>query len=219
MSDFQSLWIVGAGGFGREVFGYLRDILQAGQPFLRIAGFLDDVQAGNPDALVSLGQEAEGLTVKPIQGFIPSLDDLLVCGLGEPTAKIKVIPPLKAAGARFYTAIHPTASLGANVRLGEGVVIAPLSVITTNVLVGDFVGFNIASKVGHDAVIGEYSMLSCNAAVLGYAKLGRGVFMATDATVLPRATVGDNAIVGVASVVFKRAPAGKTVFGNPAMPM
>lgn len=43
--------------------------------------------------------------------------------------------------------------------------------------------------------------------------------MATYAVAVPHAKIRDDVYVGAGSVVMKRISAGKTVFGNPAMPI
>ena len=55
--------------------------------------------------------------------------------------------------------------------------------------------------------------------ICGFVHIGCRVFMATYAVAVPHAKIRDDVYVGAGSVVMKRISAGKTVFGNPAMPI
>ena len=204
----KDLYIVGAGGFGREVYGWLHDMGVSGD--WQFGGFLDD----NPEALNGFDYD-KGI-VAPIRDFTVNPSQLFVCGIGEISTKIKLCQPLLDQGAEFMTVIHPTATVGRNVRLGRGVVVCPGVVLTCDVEVGDMVMINCLSSAGHDVSIGDWCTISAHCDLTGYTKLGRGVFMGSGARVIPGKSVGENAIVGAGSVVIRSVAAGQKVFGNPA---
>lgn len=211
MSTFKFL-IVGAGGFGREVYGWLSDWIAGSSQAheYEIAGFLDDCPSalerfsGLPPVVSSIGdyQHQDGL--------------LLVCAIGSPKVKRKITEQLLAKGARFFTLIHPRATIGPRVTLGNGVVICPNAVLSTDLTIGDFVTINAASTVGHDASIGSYSTLSGHCDITGGVQLAEGVFMGSHAAVVPNVSVGAYAVIGAASVVIRKVAPGVTVFGVPA---
>lgn len=201
--------IIGAGGFGREIAGWLPGIT-ADQGSLEFGGFLD----ANPGALE--GYAEKGSIVADPATFRPSSSDLLVCAIGDPAQKLKVCRTLQERGGVFLPFIHQTAVVGADCRLGTGVIMCPGAVVTSDVTLGAFVTLNVHASVGHDAVIGDGSTLSGHCDVTGGAALGEGVFMGSHATVLPGAVVGEYATVGAGSVVLRRVPAYATVMGVPA---
>ena len=203
--------IVGAGGFGREVFSWAQDAFPQAEGYT-IAGFLDD----DPTRLDGLGYEVPILGT--IAGYRPQPDDRLVMGVGLPQVKKQMVATLGDRG-RFITLIHPTVVRGVHVELGTGCVLCPHTVLTTEVVVGRFVTFNLKVTVGHDARIGEFSTLSSHCDVTGAASIGRRVFLGTGASLLPNARVDDDATVGAAAVVLRRVRSGLTVFGNPAQPI
>lgn len=205
----RRLLIVGAGGFGREMLGWVQAIPAANRDW-EVAGFLD----ANSKALDSFGIEY------PILGdpasHTPASDEAFICAIGDPTNKLRVCRDLKARGAQFVTFVHPTAIIGSGCQIGEGSVLCPGAVITTNVILGRFVTLNVYASVGHDTILGDGCTLNGHTDVTGCARLGEGVFMGSHATVLPRAVVGDYAVIGGGSVVLRRVRANATVMGVPA---
>ena len=205
----QRLLIVGAGGFGREVLNWAMD-LEVTQPGWRIGGFLD----ANADALN--GYETDVPILGDPAHFEPAATDCFVCALGNPDTKRYAIARLLGLGARFVTLIHPTATIGKRVFIGDGCVVCPQAVVTADARLGRNVVLNLAATVGHDVEIGDWSTMSCHVDVTGKAIVGASVFAGSHACILPGVKVGDRAIIGAGSVVTRNVSAGTTVFGVPA---
>jgi sugar O-acyltransferase (sialic acid O-acetyltransferase NeuD family) len=204
----KKLYIVGAGGFGREAYAWASQHPDCGQRW-EIDGFLDD----NADALAAYGRFAR---IHPLTGHLVLPGNLYVCGLGKPDMKEKLLAPLLAAGAEFPPFIDPSVRLGSRVRLGRGVVLCPGAIITTDVTIGDFVLINLNSTVGHEASVGDWSTLSAQCDVTGGAKIADRVFMGSRATVIPGKSVGSRTVVAAGAVVMTDVPADVIVAGNPA---
>lgn len=205
------LFIVGAGGFGREVLQWATDHPDNGVAW-RIAGFLDD----NPLALAGFGR-AVGI-VGPITGHVVDPSALYLCGLGLPPGKRAVCGALADAGAKFLTLVHPRAYVGSNVTLGEGCVICPGVVLSCDIRFGRFVTVNLNATVGHDAVIGDFSTLSALCDVTGFVKVGDDCFIGSRAGVVPSKKIGSRVHIGAGSTVINDIPDGEKVFGVPARP-
>lgn len=205
----QRIHIAGASGFGREVADWIQDMPGYGKDFA-IHDFLDlhegEVQLGRHIFPIKREQEQTAF----------GNDDKVVMGIGDPVLRSKCAATLRSAGASFFTVMHPTATVGSDVRIGEGCILCPNVVVTNNVMLGAHVLLNCSSGVGHDAVIGDCCTLSGHAEVNGWASLGCCVFMGSHATVLPRVKVADYTIVGAGSVVVRGTKRGSTVFGVPA---
>lgn len=204
----KKLFIIGAGGFGREVHAWARQHPDCGSQW-ELAGFLDD----NLAALRDFGDFAP---IVPLAGHRPVAEALYLNGLALPELKQRLLPPLAAAGAEFLTFIHPTAKVGDRVTLGRGVVLCPGAIITADVSLGDFVVLNLRATVGHDAVVGAWTTASAHCDITGFVKVGEGVFMGSRASIIPGRHVGDGAKLGAGSVVFANVAPGVTVIGNPA---
>lgn len=205
----RRLLIVGAGGFGRELFHWVQQHPDHGAKW-RLGGFLDD----RPGALDGFSRDP-GI-VGSIADYRPSPGDLLICGLGLPRSKKAVVDPLVARGAEFLTFVHPSAVVGGHVELGAGTVVCPGAVLTSDIRVGRFVTVNNCATIGHDAVVGDYTSLSCHADITGFCKVGEGVFFGSHGGMIPSTSVGDWALVGAGSMVIMAVPPGATVVGVPA---
>lgn len=205
------VYIVGAGGFGREVLQWASDHPDCGVKW-RIAGFLDD----NASALDGFSRDVGILG--PITGHVPDSESLYLCGLGLPGAKRAVCEKLAAAGARFLTLVHPRAYAGTEVVFGEGCVVCPGAVLSCDIRLGSFVTVNLNATVGHDAVIGDFSTLSALCDVTGFVRVGSDCFIGSRAGIVPHKKIGDGVHVGAGSTVINDIASGEKVFGVPARP-
>ena len=205
----RRLFIVGAGGFGREVFSWLMQ-MDVSENLGVFSGFLDE------DIAQALPPDFPGEIIGNPMRFALMKGDQIVIAIGDPRARLKIATELRKFGVEFPLIQHPTATVGFGCRLGAGCILCPGAVITTNVTLGDFVIVNVHASVGHDAQLGTGVTLSGHVDVTGWAVLGEGVFLGSHASVLPRAKVGAYAKIGAGSVVLRSVNAGATVMGVPA---
>jgi len=205
----KRILIVGAGGFGREVYSWITDSREEYTDW-EISGFLDD-------DLEALKEYPCGLSIiSTIKDYAPKNDEFLVMGVGPPKTKRMIVETLEKKGASFLSYVHNSVILGNNVTLGKGCVLCPNSVLTCDVSLGDFVTINCFSDAGHDVTIDDFTTLSGHVDITGFAKVGKGVFFGSHATVLPKIRIEDNAVIGAGSVVIRNVKKDTTVFGNPA---
>lgn len=205
----KNLVIIGAGNFAREVVAWAEDINKTNRNW-EIKGLLDD----NMNVLD--GYHLKYPILSTISEYVPQPYDVFVCSIGNPELKLDICNRFVSMGAEFINIIHPTAIIGPNCNIGNGIIMCPYSVITTNVTLGNFVTINVHSTIGHDAKVEDGCTLSGHCDVTGFAHLKKGVFMGTGARVLPKARVEEFATIGAGSVVLKKVHSGRTVFGVPA---
>ena len=207
------LFIIGAGGFGREVFSIIQALEVSGS-LPHPAGFIDDApSARDLERVGALGSRVVG-----------SVDDLIgrtepfsaVVAIGSASARRTIADLLSHSPVTFPVVVHPDATLGCDVRLAEGVVVAAGSRLSTNIEVGRHVHIDQNAVVGHDCNLGDFSRLNPQACVSGEVRIGRGALVGANAAVLPGLEVGDDAIVGAGAVVTRPVPANATVKGVPA---
>ncbi|CDE82933.1 sugar O-acyltransferase sialic acid O-acetyltransferase NeuD family [Coraliomargarita sp. CAG:312] len=204
--------IVGAGGLGREIFGYVQDCISSGKPW-KIKGFIDD----NPNALQ--GYKYETKIISSMENYLPSPDDTLVCAIGTPKIKKEKVEKLLERGAKFTTLVHPTAYVGPNVVLGEGAVICPRVSLTCDISIGKFALLNIATGCGHDSQIGDFATISGFCDITGFCKVGEGAFLASHVSMIPNSEIGKWSKVGIGSTVILKIKDNESAFGNPAVPL
>lgn len=199
--------IVGTGGMGRELLGWIAGCSEATRERFHVAAFI-----------------SEGTDVGTFIHDVPVLrpDDWtsasprFVIAFADPVAKKRLALALEARGWEPAIFIHDSAAIGAHARIGRGTVICPFCRISTDSQVGDHVLVNGGSGIGHDAIVGSYSSLLGSVSVNGSATVGEGVTLGAGSMIYPGKKVGDWATIGLASVVLRNVPAHATVFGNPA---
>lgn len=205
----KQLLIIGARGWGREVYDIAKDCIAAGME-LKVKGFLDD----KSDALD--GYENYPAITGPVETYDVKPDDVFVCALGDVNYKKHYADIIESKGGKFISLIHPTAILGNNAHIGIGCVVGAYANLSSDTRIGDFVTFSIKAGMGHDSTIGDYSHIGGFTNISGFVTIGKMVTIHPCCNILPHKKIGDNAIIGTSSVVLTNVKIGKTVYGNPA---
>ena len=205
----QDIIIVGASGFGRELLAIIENINRQESTW-NVLGFIDD----NLSALD--GYVIPYRVLGRIREWRPTDQEWYALAIAAPKTKEKLVPDLKARGARFATILDPTASVGARSKIGEGVVMFGQVGISVDVMVGDFVFFNTLSGIGHDTVIGDYCTFAPKVCISGHTTIGKCVNVGALASTHPGVEVGDYATIGMNSAVIRKVKSGTTVIGVPA---
>lgn len=204
------LVIVGAGAFGRELYGWVSrspGYLRPGETTVFISDDLNSLAAY---------PRFDGLLLGSLSGYAPLEDDRVLLAIGAPAGKRAVVKTLREKGATFASFVHSSVIVSDDAAIGEGAVLCPNVVVSCNASIGSFVSVNLAATIGHDAAIGEFCSLMSHVDITGGVKLEAGVFVGSHACVLPGVSVGEDAVIGAGSAVIRRVSAGTTVAGVPA---
>lgn len=205
----KNLYLLGAGGFGREVLAILLAMQTEHGKHWNIMGFLDDTE----DPLQ--GKPCDAQVIGSIKDYFPKKGDVLALCVADPKGKEKIVNLLEPRGVVFETIVPPSAYLGNHCTVGEGAVIMPYFGMTVNCSIGRFATLQLCG-IGHDAQIGDFVTISAHAHILGNVSIGNRVFLGANAVIAPNTQIEDDAYIGVGSVVLKRVRQGEKVFGNPA---
>ncbi len=205
----KDLYIVGAGGCGRETLVLLQDINRITGTKWNLKGFLDDTPDPLHDKACDLG------VVGTIRDYSPGPNDVLVLAIAAPQDKIMLVKLLKGRGAKFESAIHPYANMGRHCSVGEGVLVQNGFGMTVNVNIGSFTTL-LSSCIGHDVTVGDYSTISSHCNISGNVSIGKGVFIGGNVAVAPKVSIGDGSYLCMGSVVLKDVAIGAKILGNPA---
>lgn len=202
------IFVVGAGGFGREVLEWAR----AAWPdeARKIVGFL----SADPDSLV--GRACPLTIVADPATFEPQPTDGLLLAIGIPGVRRRVAEALLDRGATFLTLIHPTATVAATASIGAGSVVCPGAIVSDSVRLGRFTLTNYHASLAHDAVTGDFAVLSPYATLGGGATIGEEVFLGLHASVGPRVAVGARSKVAANSCALADVPPESLALGVPA---
>jgi hypothetical protein len=213
--DGTEIVVIGAGGHGREVHAYLRELTQAGAP-VAFAGFVDERQLQTPGPPAVLG-DFQALRAwcraRPRRGLG------YITAVGDNRVRARFAGQVATLGIdalRPWTLLHPRAHVGPEVELGEGTCVAPGATLTTHVRVGRHSIINVHASISHDAVLDDFVNVNPGAVVCGAVRLGEGCYVGAGATVIQNVSVGAWSIVGAGAVVVRDVPPGVTVVGVPA---
>ena len=205
----KNLVIIAAGGCGREVLQWAKDINEKEERW-KIKGFIDD------NLLALDGLKCDVPVLDTVDGYAIQPDDEFICCIGNSKTRKTVVEKLKARGAAFTTIIHPNAVIADSCTLGEGVIIYPYALISDNAVIGDGCIINMYSSVAHDSSLGEYCTISAHCDITGMCHLGNRVFMGTTSNMVPTSKIGDDVYICAGSTVMTRIRSGLKVLGNPA---
>jgi len=198
----KPLVIVGAGGFGREVFGYATDL------GWDLAGFIDD----RPSAL-------EGSTIRSevIGTFadVDARDFTWLIGVGDPQARRRLAAQVVLQGGVLGQLVHPTAYVARTASLGPGTIVCPFGLVASAAMVGANVVVNTYASIGHDAIVGDATVFSPYATANGNVTLGDAVFLGTSAVVTPGKTIGSQSKISAGTVCSRSFQAGSLITGTP----
>lgn len=205
----KHLLIIGARGWGREVYDIAKACIRAGEN-IEVKGFLDD----KSNALDSYKNYPP--IIGPVESYIVQKDDVFICALGDVNYKKDYVEKVLNKGGEFISLIHPTAVIGNNAKIGVGCIIGAYANISCDTIVGDYVTISIKAGVGHDSTVGDYTHIGGLTNISGFVSIGKQVTIHPCSNIIPHRVINDNSIVGTGSVVIRNVKAGATVFGNPA---
>ena len=198
MKTHKDLYIIGAGGFGREVAWLVRRINEQ-SPTWNLVGFIDDdvrkhgtLEDGYPvvGGTELLGREQE--------------DTYVVCAVGSAQIRKSIVDKLKGyPNIKYATLIDPSVIISDRVKIGEGSIICAGTIVTVDVVLGKHVIINLDCTVGHDAVIGNFVTMYPSVNVSGMVRVGECVELGTGMQVIQGKTIVANAIIGAGAVVVK----------------
>jgi sugar O-acyltransferase (sialic acid O-acetyltransferase NeuD family) len=203
------LVIWGTGGHARVV----ADIVRLGADY-ELLGFLDDVY---PD------RHRQRFCDAPVLGGKEQLDKLKAQGIrhvivafGDNDSRKRIATDIVAGGFILGRAVHPRATVAADVRIGAGTVVMAGAVLNPNATLGESVIVNTCASVDHDCVLGNAVHLSPGAHLAGRVRVGDESWIGLGAVVLEGLNVGERTIVGAGAVVTRDLPANVVAYGVPA---
>lgn len=191
--------IIGAGGFGREVYWSLNPIERNNTVF-----FVDDVYWDNSDD-----------KILPLSSFETNKYEVVVA-IADSYHRQRIVESLPKS-TKYFTHIHPSAQIhGDDVEIGEGSIICSGTILTTNIKIGKHAHLNLITTIGHDCVIGDYFTTAPGVQISGNETIGNQVYFGTRSCMKQKLTICDNVIIGMNAGVVKKITEPGTYVGTPA---
>ena len=208
----MNVYIVGTGAQAKYVLEMLRD--KSGTKVKGLVEVKDDSRIGAT------------LDYAPIVGGIGRLEELaedtkaqFIVACSDIEYKRELVERLVSLGCRFFSAIHPHATVASTATVGTGTIINPRAVIQPFAMVGCHAMVHAGVVVEHDARVGDFANLGPGVTLAGWVDVGAGCLIYSGATVIPNVTLGEGAVVAAGSLVTKDVPPWTRVGGIPARRM
>ena len=204
----RKIYIVGAGGFGREVL-WLLDRINSHKPTWDFVGFIDDNISGSL---------ASGYPILGGCEYFGALEDeaWVVVAIGSPRVKKTIVERLQAYhNIRFATLVDPSVLLSGSVTIDEGSIICAGSVLTVDIEIGKHVAINLNCTVGHDAVLQDYATVYPGVHISGNVNVGQCVELGTGSQIIQGKKIENKIVVGAGSVITKDLSKQGTYVGAP----
>lgn len=201
----KEIVIIGAGGHGKEVAWLAK---RCGR---LVKGFLDNTPEKQGTLISNL----------PVLGFLDTCQQYSDCefiiAIGSPRARKKILETyFTNTGLFFATLIDPTAIVGDNINIQEGVMICAGSILTVDVQVGRHCIVNTNAVLSHGVTLGDFVTIAPNTSISGDVTIGNMVEIGANATVREKTCIADGAMVGMGAVVTKHVLDAQMMVGNPA---
>jgi sugar O-acyltransferase (sialic acid O-acetyltransferase NeuD family) len=178
--------IIGAGGFGREVY----QSLPVREQIITSFFVNDEFWRENNDNILPLSK-------------LDIVEYEVIVAVGNPSDRKKIVESLPK-NAKFFTHIHESVLImDKNIQIGEGSIICAGSILTTNINVGKHTHLNLLTTIGHDTVVGDYFTTAPGAKISGNCNIGECVYFGTNSSVREKITICDNVTIGLNGGVVK----------------
>lgn len=210
----KNLYIVGAGGLGREVLWLVKRINEV-SPAWKVAGFIDD----NSELWGS--KQNECLVLGGCNYFEKFKEKVwIVIAIGSAKVRNTIIKKLeKNEHICFATLIDPSVIRSERVNIGAGSIICTGTIVTVDVNIGKHVIINPSCTIGHDVVINDCVTLYPNVNVSGNVIVSEEVELGVGTQIIQGKVIGRKSIIGAGAVVIKDIPECCTAVGIPAKPI
>lgn len=206
----RDLFIVGAGGLGREAVWTVERINKAAQqPLWNVIGFADDDPAkakGNFEGYPMLGSCEQASRDYPGASVFVAI--------GNNAVRREIYKRLR--GHDFPALIDPSAQVSPTTEFRHGTYIACEAVVSVGTDIGKFVIINARAGVGHDSVVGDFCNICPGVTLSGHTVLEEDVLMGANSCTAPSMKVGKGAMVCAGTPVLKDVAPGTTLspFGS-----
>lgn len=207
----KDLAIYGAGGFGREVFCYLRKMNQSETKWNFIGFFDDGKEKGTKNEYgVILGGLEE------LNNYGKEID--VVMAIGSSSILERITSSIINPRVNFPNIITESNVISDpdSLHMGHGNIIIGPCTFTCNINLGDFNVMNGKVSVGHDVTIGSYNVFMPSAYVSGETTIGNGCFFGVNSVILQQIKISNNVRLGAGAVLMHKPKQNSLYIGNPA---
>lgn len=190
--------IIGAGGFGREMYALLK------RSGCKVSMFVEDTYYNEYEK-----------DTQPLSCFNTKEYEAIVA-IADSNVRQRIVS-LLPKDTKYFTYIDPTAQIhGEDVEIGEGSIICAGTIITVNVKIGKHAHLNLQTTIGHDNVIGDYFTTAPKVQISGNCVIGDRVYFGTQSCNKQKTKICSDVIIGLNAGVVHNITEPGTYIGTPA---
>ncbi len=205
----KNLYIIGSGGFGREVAWCVERINDV-TPTWNLKGFIDDNETKWG------AKEDEYLVLGDCEYLKQQENAYAVCAVGNAKVRRQIIEKLSNSSVRFATIVDPSVILSKSVSIGEGTIICAGTIATVDISIGKHVIINLNCTLGHDDIIEDYVTIYPSVNVSGNVLIGERSEIGTGTQIIQGKVIVPDTVIGAGTVVVKDVKEKGTYVGCPA---
>jgi sugar O-acyltransferase (sialic acid O-acetyltransferase NeuD family) len=116
----------------------------------------------------------------------------------------------------FISVVHPMATIGRKVVVGNGSVVMPGAIVNSGSIIGEHCIINTNASLDHDGIMGNFSSLAPRVSTGGHLLLGSFSAVCLGASIIENIEIGDHAVIGAGALVVNHLPGHVVAFGSPA---
>lgn len=200
----KNLIIVGAGGHGKV----LADIALKMKKWDKVM-FIDDiVQKKTIMDLDVIGNIDNAILYKNKADF--------VVGIGDNCNREKIQCILEKKGLSIASVIHPSAVIGADVKIKRGTVVMAGAIINSSSEIGKGCIINTNCNIDHDNILDDFIHISPGVNLAGTIKIGKKSWVGIGSTVKNNVNICEDVVIGAGAVVVNDIIKSGTYIGVPA---
>lgn len=206
----ENVIIVGASGHSKVII----DCFEKEGKY-EILGLLDSNRTIGEE---TLGYKIIGTDSNLSELLLENPNCKLFVAIGDNWIRYKVIEKLSGLvpNLKFASTIHPSAQIGKNVRIGEGVVVLAGAIINCATEIGDYTIINTKASIDHDSCMLKYSSLAPNVTTGGNVVIGEYSAVSIGATIKHGVTIGCHSLIGAGALLLNDCPDNTLMYGFPA---
>jgi sugar O-acyltransferase (sialic acid O-acetyltransferase NeuD family) len=211
-------FIIGAGGFAKEVAWLFYEAFEASRANNGIYAFVVD------DESKEVGLAIHGhpiINESKFTEITKNTEANIYIGIGSGELRRKIVEKHKKnhPGHKFPPLIHPSVIYDKRpgaVVFHEGAIICAGCILTTDIIISSFTQINLNCTIGHDSRIGAFSTVSPGAHISGKVEIGDLCFIGTNASIIENIKICPLVTVGAGATVVRDISSPGTYIGTPA---
>lgn len=161
--------------------------------------------------------------VEDLNSILSSLKDVTkgIIAIGDNHSRLLVANKIKNINENFsfVSTIHPSSTIGSDVIIGEGSIIAAGVIINNDTTIGKHCYLSMKASISHDSFLGNFSSLGPGATTGGNVQIGFCTMVGIGANILNNKAIGNHSVIGSGCVVIEDIGNQVVAYGVPAKVM